>query len=340
MFYAAIAPLLPHYSHELGLSKTAAGVLTASYAAGTLLGALPSGWVVSKVGPKIAVVTGLALLSISGLVFGLGKHIVVLDSARFVQGIGGAFCWTGALSWVVVATSGDRRGAVVGSVISVALFGVVFGPAVGGAAVVFGPVAVFGAVSATGCALACWAVTIPGVPSPESTNPRQVGRAILSRPVLVGTTFLLVPALFSGVIQVLVPLRFAALGAGGIVVATAFLAAGLAEALGARIFGELSDRRGRALPISIGLIVIMVTAPILSIPDTPLILAAVLVVAVVGTALFWAPAAAMLSESAERRQLNQGFAFALVNVAWAGGLMVGGGAGLASLKRSVTAPHS
>ena len=32
-FYAAIVPLLPHYTDELGLSQTGAGVLTASYAA-------------------------------------------------------------------------------------------------------------------------------------------------------------------------------------------------------------------------------------------------------------------------------------------------------------------
>ena len=36
MFYAAITPLLPSYSEDLGLSKSAAGVLTAAYPAGTL----------------------------------------------------------------------------------------------------------------------------------------------------------------------------------------------------------------------------------------------------------------------------------------------------------------
>ena len=40
MFFAAITPLLPHYSDELGLSKAAAGLLAGTYAAGTLLG----GW--------------------------------------------------------------------------------------------------------------------------------------------------------------------------------------------------------------------------------------------------------------------------------------------------------
>ena len=36
-FYAAIVPLLPHYVDDLGLTQTEAGILTASYAAGTLI---------------------------------------------------------------------------------------------------------------------------------------------------------------------------------------------------------------------------------------------------------------------------------------------------------------
>ena len=42
-FFAAIAPLLPDYVAELGLSKAEAGILSASYAAGTLLASLPAG---------------------------------------------------------------------------------------------------------------------------------------------------------------------------------------------------------------------------------------------------------------------------------------------------------
>ena len=39
MFYGAITPLLPYYSHHFDLSKSSAGLLAASYAAGTLLAA-------------------------------------------------------------------------------------------------------------------------------------------------------------------------------------------------------------------------------------------------------------------------------------------------------------
>ena len=59
MFFAAVAPLLPHYSDELGLSKSAAGVLAAAYPAGTLVGALPAGWLAARWGVKPTVLLGL-----------------------------------------------------------------------------------------------------------------------------------------------------------------------------------------------------------------------------------------------------------------------------------------
>ena len=76
MFFAAVAPLLPHYSDELDLSKSAAGVLAAAYPAGTLVGALPSGWLAARVGVKPTVLIGLTLLAVTSLVFGFANNVV------------------------------------------------------------------------------------------------------------------------------------------------------------------------------------------------------------------------------------------------------------------------
>jgi hypothetical protein len=56
----------------------------------------------------------------------------------------------------------------------------------------------------------------------------------------------------------------------------------------------------------------------------------VLTVAALGT--FWAPAMAMLSDAADQQRLDQGLAAALINLAWAGGMVVGGVAGGAAAK--------
>src|SRR4051794_18653796 len=72
LFFSAIAPLLPHYVDELGLSKTAAGILSAAYPAGTLLAAVPAIWVASRIGVKGTLLAGLGLLAVSSVAFGLG----------------------------------------------------------------------------------------------------------------------------------------------------------------------------------------------------------------------------------------------------------------------------
>ncbi|HEV2790555.1 MAG TPA: MFS transporter, partial [Solirubrobacterales bacterium] len=100
-FFSAIAPLLPEYAEDLGLTKTEVGVLSASYAAGTLLFSLPAGFVASRAGPRRTVISGLLLLGCTSVVFGFAEHIVLLDGARFVQGAAGALIWSGALTWLI-----------------------------------------------------------------------------------------------------------------------------------------------------------------------------------------------------------------------------------------------
>src|SRR5215468_10250594 len=133
-FYAAIAPLLPHYVSEFDLSEAEAGILQGSYAAGTLIAALPAGILAARIGPRSTVVSGLALFGVSGLVFGFGHEIVLLDLARFCQGAAGALIWSGAFAWLIAEYPPDRRGAVIGTAIGTAVAGALFGPLLGGIA--------------------------------------------------------------------------------------------------------------------------------------------------------------------------------------------------------------
>jgi MFS family permease len=331
MFYAAIAPLLPHYASDLDLSKAAAGLLAASYAAGTLLGSFPAGWFAARYGPKRATTTGLVLLSVSGLFFGFGKHVALLDAARCLQGVGGAFSWTGVLSWLV-AESPEGRGKLIGEVIAWAIVGVILGPALGGVAVVLSPEVVFGGVALVGVGLCWWASTIAEPPAAERQGSLKPG-LVVKPSVLIAFCLVLLASQYAGVLEVLVPLRLDALGASGLAIGAAFVVAGIGEAITTRFMGEFSDRRGRVLPISIGLLLAAVTAVLLPLPASAGLLAVVLFLAVVGTGILWAPATALLSESAEREGLDQGYAFALVNISWAGGQILGGagGAGAAQL---------
>ena len=150
IFYTALTPLLPHYVHHLGLSKAAAGLLVAAYPIGTFLGALPGGVLATRLGVRPAVIFGLALMSASTLVFGLSSSPHVLESSRFVQGLGGACSWSGGLAWLAAAASPERRGSALGVAIGAAIVGAMLGPLVGTLASVIGTGPAFAAAAVFG----------------------------------------------------------------------------------------------------------------------------------------------------------------------------------------------
>ena len=80
------------------------------------------------------------------MVFGFAEDIVLLDAARFVQGVGGACSWAAGMAWLVETAPPERRGAEIGSAIGAAIVGTMFGPVLGGAATLASPELVFSAV--------------------------------------------------------------------------------------------------------------------------------------------------------------------------------------------------
>jgi MFS family permease len=329
MFYAAIAPLLPQYSDDLDLSKTAAGILSAAYPAGTLLGSLPSGWLAARIGVRRTMLVGLTLLAGSSLAFAFGDTVAILDMARFAQGLGGACAWTGGLAWLMAASPRNRRGELIGSALAAAIAGVLLGPVLGGAATVVGPEPVFGAVALVAVGLGARAASLPSPPPSEAPALRQIGAALVSVPVLGAVWLVALPSLFAGVFDVLVPLRLDELGASGVAIGAAFLVAAAVEGVSSRAAGALSDRIGRERPIRAGLAACGVSAVLLPLPEVALVLAMALAGAALALSLLWAPSMALLSDAAEAAGIDQAFAFALVNLAWAGGQVLGGSAGAA-----------
>jgi MFS family permease len=326
MFYAAITPLLPVYSDDLGLSKAEAGVLTAAYPAGTLLGSLPSAWLAVRAGAKRTVLIGLVSLAVSSLVFGLGESLAVLVAARFVQGLGGAASWTGALSWLVAAGPVERRGELIGTAFGAAVGGALLGPVLGAAADAVSPETAFGVVSALAVGLVAATVARPA-PAAGPASPGGFRRALRERPVLVGAALIVLVGLFFGVLEVLVPLRLDDLGAGTAVVAGTFLAGAALQAVASPVAGRYLDRRG-PLPLLraalAGAVALALLVPALG-SVAPIVAAAVVAGPLVG--MLWVPGMTVLSGGTDAAGLDQAFAFALVNLTWAGAQTAGAGGG-------------
>jgi MFS family permease len=327
MFFAAVAPLLPHYSDEFDLSKTGAGVLTAAYPAGVFVGALPGGWLAARWGVKPMLLVGLGILGLTSLVFAFANSIVLLDGARFVQGMGGACMWAAGMAWLVSAAPAERRGELIGAALGAAIVGVLLGPVLGGAATVLSPEAVFSGVAVVAALLAAWAWSMPAVEPEESPGVAAMFRALRRPAVLAGFWLFTLPALFSGVVEVLVPLRMDDLGVAGVTIGAVFLVSAAVEAGVSPLAGRISDRAGRMRPIRMGLASAAVVAVLLPLPSSALLLAGAVVLAFGALALFWAPGMALLSDAADQAGLDQALAFSISNFGWASGHVLGAGVG-------------
>jgi MFS family permease len=326
MFYAAVTPLLPELSERLDIGKGGAGLLQASYAIGNLVGALPAGWLAARAGVRAAVLTGLAIMSVAGLAFAFGDSIVVLDAARFVHGVGGACSWAGGMAWLATAAPPERRGEVIGTALGASIFGVQLGPVLGTLATAIGQETAFSLTALLGLGLAAWTLTVPA-PAGRAQAMTAPLAALRRRSVRIGIWLTVLPAMGFGVLDVLAPLRLDELGASGLAIgATFFVAAGVEAAI-SPLAGRISDRRGAAAVVRPGLVAGAVALVVLQAPQTALPLAAAVVVTGGVLGLLWAPAGGILSRGAERVGLEQGYAFALFNLAWASGFTAGSAAG-------------
>ncbi len=323
-FYAALAPLLPGYVEDLDLSKAQAGLLSASYAAGTLIAALPAGLVAARVGPRLTAIAGLGVLGLSSLAFGFSDQMALLDATRFCQGVGGAMAWAGSFTWIILRAPEERRGVVIGTAMAMAVAGELFGPPLGAMAKVAGTELVFGSVLVVAALLIAVAAGTPDSVARERAVGARLRAAIGARPILIGSALVAAPSLMFGAIAVFVPLRLDSLGGGSAVIAASFAGGALCESLLSPAVGRYSDRAGRLAPYAFGMAIEVVAVSAIGLGGRLGIVFAATILAAAGAGFCFTPATAMLADSADQVGLHQGIAAGLTSVAWAGGQVLGG----------------
>ena len=324
VLYSVITPVLPHYAQLFGASKPAIGVLAASYPAGMLPGALLGGWIATRAGVRRTTAFGLLLFTAAIVAFGFGSDIIVLDGLRFVQGIACGCIWGGGLAWVIAIAPRERRGEVLGSVFASAIFGTLIGPLLGTVAVATGTQVVFACVGGVSLALMAWTLAHPE--PPRAALGAGAPLRVLARDprIAFGCWLILLEACTIGATGTLLPLRLSRFGASGVAIGLTFVLASLLSLLLNPAVGRLVDRRGIALPLTVGLATAAVLLALLPLPHSPLLLAALTVLALGGPLTAYAmPAISIMTDAIERIGAALVFGSMLLNLAWATGETIG-----------------
>jgi MFS family permease len=336
VLYSTVTPLLPHYAHAFGASKTAIGVLTASYPAGMIPGALLGGWIATHAGVRRTTVVGLLLFTGAIVAFGFGSDIVVLDSLRFVQGIACGCIWGGGLAWVIAIAPPGRRGEMLGSVLASAIFGTLIGPLLGTVAVATGTAVVFTCVGVVSIALTVWTIQHPEPPPAALGSGAPLRLLARDRRIALGGWVILLEACVIGATGTLLPLRLSRFGASGVAIGITFVLASLLALLLNPAVGRTVDRRGISLPLAIGLGGTAVLLALLPLPRSAWLLAAVTVVVEGGPLTGCGmPAISIMTDAIEHVGASLAFATMLFNLAWAFGETIGAPAA-ASISRATS----
>ena len=324
VFYGVLVPLVPYFSDEFGLTKGEVGLLNGAMGIGIILGSVPGAYLAARLGVKKTAIIGLLLLVATSLPFGFAGEYWMLVALRLGEGFASALSWISAFTWIFAQAPEERRGQMLGTLISAAVVGALIGPALGGAAETIGVAPIFVAVALLGAVVALWTSLTPA-PPPDGQLPTLGSlRPMLKSQGSIGLWLIaLCPLLFSA-LAVLSPLELSRLGWGAAAIGVVFLLGAAAEAAIHPLAGRWSDRAGYGPPISTSLLVSLAILATLPLVANPYLLALLVVLAAVFFNFPLAPGTALFTDGTEKFGVEPAVAFAATNFVWASGYALGG----------------
>ena len=177
-----LIPILPLYSKTFSASYALIGVVLAAEGVGRLVGALPAGGLLGRIGQRSAMVIGVSCVAVSTLMLFWARDVYEVVFYRFAAGIGGSVWNIACHAYLADATAVFHRGRALSIFGGIHRIGTFAGPAVGGALAKYfsleTPFLVYGAL-----ATAVVFIAVAKFESEASPGARQV-RAGRLKPVL------------------------------------------------------------------------------------------------------------------------------------------------------------
>jgi MFS transporter, DHA1 family, solute carrier family 18 (vesicular amine transporter), member 1/2 len=245
-----------------------------------------------------------------------------------LQGVSSAASWVAGLALLARVYPAAERGRAMGTAVAGTALATLLGPPLGGFLYdLGGPRLPFlvaaGIAAADGLARL---LLISDANREDGVSEAFALRALFSdRLVVLGGVAVLLTAGAKALIEPVLPLYLSEeLGASAFAVGLIFGAATLAYGIFAPVIGALSDRLGRPVLFSLGLVALGISLPLLVAPGNLWVEALAMAAFGIAVGCALAPTTPFLAEAAERRGFtNYGLVYAFFNLAFAAGLTLG-----------------
>jgi multidrug resistance protein len=324
--YSIAVPVLPDLTQRFGASPATIGFLFGSFGI-TLLGvSIPVGAVSDRVGRRLPLVVGMAILAVSTLLFAYANSLATLFAARLMQGAADAITWGVGFALVADLYDANDRGRVMGLVMSGSNLGFMLGPSIGGWLYeTGGPRLPFMAVSLLSLVALAGFLWLR-LPPPTAARERLPILSIVRTPAiaLCAVVVIAASATFS-MFEPVVSLHLStSLGQSPSRVGLLFGVAALASTSLHPLYGRMADRYGGRRLMLIGLVAASAIMPVLARASSFGGVLTVFLVQAATLSMVVTPSLAYMADASARSGgISFGVSYGLYNFAWGCGLLGG-----------------
>ncbi len=130
--YGIVAPGIPAFARQFGVSTAAAASVISAFALMRIAGALPAGRLVDRFGEHKTMAAGIAIVAVSSVLAGFSESFGQLIALRGVGGLGSAMFSVSGQTLLLRSVPASLRGRASGLYTGGFLLGGISGPAIGG----------------------------------------------------------------------------------------------------------------------------------------------------------------------------------------------------------------